>query len=133
MECFIERNNFLTKYKDQLDFVHLSRNCGVTDYIRKRTPYLPWSDISDEEYHNYIKKHDSRFTLEEQDKFNYIEFLFNPHMSYSWKNIQTCLEKYEKENKPIPRYALPNLSRNRVFMKIDEDYLLHQLNATLPL
>lgn len=123
MDCFQRRKQFLYDFKEHLNFVFLTANPSVSDYLIKQTPDLPWNlDESGKRLpvsKEYKAKVLSAHTPQDQDRWNYIEALMNPSWTWDFKP-----DLYKSVNDPrwpdfCGRWFFPNWCRNGVIMKID--------------
>jgi hypothetical protein len=134
MECFQEREKFLYKYKDHLDFVLLTHNKSVTENLIKKTKDLPWHvdknfnklPIPDDYYENKSILH----TSEDKNNWKYIEALYNPF--WTWENFVDILDIQMKDlrwNERYGRWFFTNWSRNKVIMKTSTQKVIDSLRA----
>lgn len=139
MECFQQRARFLYKYKDRLDFVQLTQNRSVSDWLIQQTPDLPWClddcgtrlPIPVEHLSTISASH----TDTDINEWNYIEACLNPY--WTWDTMAPSVEKAMTEkcwNERYGRWFFHNWSRNNALMRISldkvQDSLIKYIAAT---
>ena len=123
MEIFQQRNQFLRKYVDQINWIQLSHNWSATEYIKNKTKDLPWQESK------YTPKQlrdlrEAKHTLEEQNNFNYIEFLVNPY--YNWQYFKDD-QLVKVPGSWIANYFFDNWSKNPSLLTCNKDDIIYSI------
>lgn len=137
MECFQERERFLYKYKDHLDFVLLTANKSVSDKLIRDTYDLPWNLDADGERkpipQDYMQQIITSHTAQDQYDWWYIASACSPF--WTWDSFGDSLDEYmSRWPEKFGKWFFSNWSHNPSIMKISsakiENSLLKYIYAT---